>query len=55
MPIERIHSTIASLWAVAERNGTGKSRIYTITYQAADRSGDVTVRCAGVSVPHNQR
>jgi hypothetical protein len=40
MPIERIHSTIASLQAVD---------------RVADRSGNVTVRSAGVTVPHNQR
>lgn len=37
----------------AERSGSGKGRVYTITYQAADASGNVTVRQATVTVPHN--
>jgi len=36
----------------AERSGTGSGRIYTITYEAADDSGNVTVRQTSVSVPH---
>ncbi len=37
----------------AERSGKGSGRIYTITYEAADDSGNVTVRQTSVSVPHN--
>ena len=37
----------------AERSGKGSGRIYTITYAAADDSGNVTVRQTSVSVLHN--
>jgi hypothetical protein len=37
----------------AERSGLGQGRIYTITYEAADDSGNVTVRQATVTVPRN--
>ena len=36
-----------------ERGGTGSGRVYTITYQASDFSGNVTIRTATVTVPHN--
>ena len=39
----------------AERSGTGSGRIYTITYQAVDDSGNVAVASATVTVPHDQR
>jgi hypothetical protein len=35
----------------AERSGTGNGRIYTITYEAEDASGNVAVGTATVSVP----
>jgi hypothetical protein len=35
----------------AERGGVGSGRVYTITYEAADDSGNVTVRQATVTVP----
>jgi endo-1,4-beta-xylanase len=38
----------------AERSGTGSGRVYTITYEAADDSGNVTTRQATVTVPRNQ-
>jgi len=34
---------------------TGSGRIYTITYQAVDDSGNVAVARATVTVPHDQR
>jgi hypothetical protein len=43
------------IWLRAERSGKGTGRVYTITYQAADDSGNVTVQEATVTVPHNRR
>jgi len=37
----------------AERSGTGIDRIYTITYEAEDDSGNKTVRQASVTVAHD--
>ena len=37
----------------AERDGAGTGRIYTVTYQARDASGNTTVRTATVTVPQN--
>jgi hypothetical protein len=37
----------------AERSGTKSGRVYTITYEAADASGNVTVQQATVTVPHD--
>jgi hypothetical protein len=39
----------------AERSGTGTGRIYTLTWQASDDSGNVTRRSATVTVPRDQR
>ncbi len=44
-----------SIYLRAERSGSGSGRIYTITYQAVDDSGNVTVARATVMVPHDQR
>jgi hypothetical protein len=38
----------------AERSGLGNGRIYTITYQAVDNSGNLTLSSATVTVPHNK-
>ncbi|MHC4665685.1 MAG: SBBP repeat-containing protein, partial [Planctomycetota bacterium] len=38
----------------AERSGKGVGRVYTITYQATDDSGNVAVASATVTVPHDQ-
>jgi hypothetical protein len=38
----------------AERSGTGTGRIYTITYQATDACGNITVASATVTVPLSQ-
>ena len=38
----------------AERSGKGSGRIYTITYQATDASGNATTAIATVTVPHNK-
>jgi hypothetical protein len=43
------------IWLRAERSGRGTGRVYTITYQAADDSGNATVQEATVTVPHNRR
>jgi hypothetical protein len=42
-----------SIYLRAERSGTSNDRIYTITYQAADDSGNATVDSATVSIPHD--
>ena len=39
----------------AERSGTGNGRIYTITVQATDASGNMSVQSLTVSVPKNQK
>jgi hypothetical protein len=44
-----------SIYLRAERTGSGSGRIYTITYEAVDDSGNVTVGSATVTVPHDQR
>jgi len=44
-----------SIYLRAERSGTGSGRIYTITYKAVDDCGNVTVRSATVTVPHDKR
>ncbi|KPL24420.1 MAG: hypothetical protein AMJ75_03705, partial [Phycisphaerae bacterium SM1_79] len=42
-----------SIFVRSERSGTDTGRIYTITYQAVDDCGNVTVRSATVSIPHD--
>jgi len=42
------------IWLRAERSGRGTGRVYTITYQAVDDSGNVTVQEATVTVPHKR-
>jgi len=42
------------IWLRAERSGTGGGRVYIITYQAADDSGNVTLGGTTVTVPHDQ-
>ncbi len=44
-----------SIYLRAECSGAGSGRIYTITYQAFDESGNVVVASATVTVPHDQR
>ncbi len=39
----------------AERSGLDTDRIYTITYSAHDRSGNVSFASAQVVVPHDQK
>jgi hypothetical protein len=43
-----------SIYLRAERSGIGTGRIYTITCQAVDGSGNSTVHSATVIVPHDQ-
>lgn len=38
----------------AERSGKSDGRIYTITYEACDNSGNCATGSATVTVPHNQ-
>ena len=42
-----------SIYLRAERSGTGTGRVYTITYEAIDDSGNVTESSAAVTVPHD--
>ena len=42
-----------SIYLRSERSGRGSDRVYTITYQAMDDCGNITVRNATVSIPHN--
>ena len=44
-----------SIYLRAECGGKGGDRVYTITYQAADDSGNVTVKTATVKVPCSSR
>jgi hypothetical protein len=38
----------------AERTGRGTGRIYTVTYEATDASGNLTDATAEVTVSHDQ-
>jgi hypothetical protein len=38
----------------ATRAGSGTGRVYTVTYQATDHSGNSTTASATVTVPHDQ-
>ena len=42
-----------SIFVRSERSGTDTGRVYTITYQAVDDCGNVTVRSAAVIIPHD--
>lgn len=42
-----------TIWLRAERSGTERDRIYTITYAVTDASGNVAEASATVIVPHN--
>lgn len=44
-----------SLLLRAERSGSGFDRIYTLTYEARDASGNATTAQATVTVPHDRR
>jgi hypothetical protein len=39
----------------AERSGIGEGRVYAVTYEARDGSGNATVRTAAVTVAHSQK
>ena len=41
------------IYVRSERSGANSGRIYTITYQAVDDCGNVTIRSATVSIPHD--
>jgi hypothetical protein len=43
-----------SIYLRAERSGKGAGRVYTITYQAVDDSGNVTVKSTTVTVTHSK-
>jgi hypothetical protein len=44
-----------SIYLRAERSGKGNNRVYTITYQAVDASGNVSQANATVTIPHDRR
>ena len=44
-----------SLNLLAERNGNGTGRVYSVDVQCADAAGNVAVKTVTVSVPHDQR
>ncbi|KPK75740.1 MAG: hypothetical protein AMJ79_09915, partial [Phycisphaerae bacterium SM23_30] len=44
-----------SIYLRAERSGLGGGRIYTLTFQAADASGNITRQSTIVTVPHDHR
>ncbi len=44
-----------SIHLCATRSGNSKGRIYTLTYQACDESGNCTTQSAAVTVPHDWR
>ncbi|HIJ53278.1 MAG TPA: hypothetical protein HPP66_09010 [Planctomycetes bacterium] len=44
-----------SIYLRAERSGTGKDRVYTITYRAVDDCGNIAESSATVTVPHDRR
>ncbi|MCK4752979.1 MAG: DUF5011 domain-containing protein [Planctomycetes bacterium] len=44
-----------SIYLRAERSGNGEGRIYTITYEATDASGNSTVKSETVEVKRNRR
>jgi subtilisin family serine protease len=44
-----------SIYVRSERSGANSGRIYTITCQAVDDSGNATLRSATVSIPHDMR
>ncbi|NIX02619.1 MAG: hypothetical protein GWN13_31185 [Phycisphaerae bacterium] len=44
-----------SIYLRAERSGLVTDRVYTITYEAVDACGNVTVRSVTVTVPHDRR
>ncbi|MDH4239042.1 MAG: S8 family serine peptidase, partial [Phycisphaerae bacterium] len=41
------------IYVRSERSGANSGRLYTITYQAVDDCGNVTVRSATVGIPHD--
>ncbi|RFU61208.1 glycine-rich protein [Peribacillus glennii] len=50
-PITRSTDTFKLL---ADRLGKGKGRVYTITFRATDKAGNVTNKSVTVTVPHNK-
>jgi len=48
-------ATIGNDLILRGNSGSGSGRVYTITYQAVDDSGNVNVASATVTVPHDQR
>ena len=38
----------------AERSGKGDGRVYVITFEASDSSGNITETSTSVTIPHSQ-
>ena len=49
-----ITSSTASFALRADRLATGNGRVYTITFTATDKAGNVTTKLVTVTVPHDQ-
>jgi endo-1,4-beta-xylanase len=49
-----ISGTSDSFKLRAERLGNGNGRVYTITYTATDKAGNVITKSVEVSVPHDK-
>ena len=46
------HSLLGRIFLRAERSGTGDGRVYTITYEAVDASGNTSEAAATVTGSH---
>ncbi len=53
-PGDIVIGTDGTIQLRAERSGSGSGRVYTITYSAADRAGNVTTQSVTVTAPHDQ-
>ena len=50
-----VNDDIRSFQVRQERGGTGTGRVYTVTYEASDHSGNKTQKTATVTVPFSQK
>jgi hypothetical protein len=52
--VQRNPNETFDVWVRAERSGLGDGRVYTVTANASDHSGNTALRSGTVSVAHNQ-